>query len=56
MPISLGTAFALNWNIYGLWTGVAIALALVTVIEGIFIQRTNWREAVDAALARNSMA
>ena len=28
MPISLGTAFGLHWNLYGLWTGVAIALAL----------------------------
>lgn len=28
MPISFGTAFGLNWELGGLWTGVAIALGL----------------------------
>jgi multidrug resistance protein, MATE family len=28
MPISLGTAFGLGWGLYGLWTGVALALGL----------------------------
>ena len=28
MPISMGTAFGLGWKLYGLWTGVAIALGL----------------------------
>lgn len=28
MPISMGTAFGLNWGLYGLWSGVALALAL----------------------------
>ena len=28
MPISLGTAFGLNWGLEGLWTGVALALGL----------------------------
>ena len=28
MPISMGTAFGLGWKLYGLWFGVAIALAL----------------------------
>jgi MATE family multidrug resistance protein len=28
MPISMGTAFGLGWELYGLWTGVAIALGL----------------------------
>lgn len=28
MPISLGTAFGLHWELYGLWSGVALALAL----------------------------
>ena len=28
MPISMGTAFGLRWGIYGLWTGVALALGL----------------------------
>ena len=28
MPISFGTAFGLGWQLYGLWSGVAIALAM----------------------------
>jgi MATE family multidrug resistance protein len=28
MPISMGTAFAAGWGVYGLWSGVAIALGL----------------------------
>lgn len=28
IPISMGTAFGLGWELRGLWTGVAIALAL----------------------------
>ena len=28
MPISMGTAFGLGWELQGLWSGVAIALAL----------------------------
>ena len=28
MPISFGTAFGLKWELYGLWTGVALALGL----------------------------
>ena len=28
MPISMGTAFALDWRLYGLWCGIAIALSL----------------------------
>lgn len=28
MPISFGTAFGLGWGLYGLWSGVALALGL----------------------------
>lgn len=28
MPISMGTALGLGWGLYGLWTGVALALGL----------------------------
>lgn len=28
MPISMGTAFGLHWELYGLWSGVALALGL----------------------------
>lgn len=56
MPISFGTTFGLNWGLYGLWTGVAVALCLVSLIEGIFLRRTNWARAVEDAIQRNSMA
>ncbi|KAJ5813174.1 Multi antimicrobial extrusion protein [Penicillium robsamsonii] len=53
MPLSMGTTFALNWGVMGLWTGVALALSLVSLIEGIFISRANWDRSVEDALARN---
>ena len=28
MPISMGTAFGLGWELHGLWLGVAVALTL----------------------------
>ena len=56
MPISFGTAFGLNWKLEGLWTGVAIALGLVAVIEGYFLWRTDWEQAVRDAEGRNSAA
>lgn len=56
MPISFGTTFALDWGLYGLWTGVAIALCLVSLIEGIFLRRNSWACAVEDAIQRNSMA
>lgn len=56
MPISFGTTFGLDWGLYGLWSGVAIALGLVSLIEGIFLRRTDWRKAVVDAIQRNDMA
>ncbi len=53
MPISFGTAFGLGWELDGLWLGVAIALGLVAIIEGIYLKRINWEDAVDEATARN---
>jgi len=56
IPISMGTAFGLHWKLYGLWTGVAIALGLVTGIEGVFLYRTSWERSVEDAKRRNAMA
>ncbi|EXJ78783.1 hypothetical protein A1O1_09185 [Capronia coronata CBS 617.96] len=53
MPISFGTAFGLGWGLWGLWTGVAIALGLVAVIEFTYLYRTDWQRSVDEARARN---
>lgn len=55
MPISMGTTFGLGWGLWGLWTGVAVALGLVALIEGIFLVRTDWERAVTDATARNTM-
>ncbi|PLN86725.1 MATE efflux family protein [Aspergillus taichungensis] len=56
MPISFGTTFALGWDLFGLWSGVAIALFLVSVIEAVFLQRTDWERSVQDALHRNAMS
>ena len=53
MPISMGTAFGLGWQLYGLWAGVAIALGLVAAIEGVFLSRVNWERSVEDARSRN---
>ena len=53
MPISMGTAFGLGWRLYGLWAGVAIALGLVALVEGIFLYRSDWERSVEDAKSRN---
>ena len=53
MPISMGTAFGLGWQLYGLWAGVAIALGLVAGVEGLFLLRSNWEKSVEDAKVRN---
>jgi MATE family multidrug resistance protein len=55
MPISMGTTFALDWGVMGLWTGVALALGLVSIVEGIFISRANWNRSVEEAILRNEL-
>lgn len=56
MPISLSTAFVLDWGLLGLWSGVALALALVSLIESIYIRYMNWQSCVEDAIRRNTMA
>lgn len=56
MPISFGTTFGLGWDLLGLWSGVALALFLVSVIEVVFLIRTDWDRSVQDALQRNAMA
>lgn len=55
MPISIGTTFWLDWGVMGLWTGVALALLLVSVIEAIFIYRVSWERSVEEAIVRNEL-
>lgn len=54
MPISFGTAFGLKWGLWGLWTGVAIALGIVAAIEFIYLYGfLDWNRSVDEARERN---
>ncbi|TKA33702.1 hypothetical protein B0A50_00538 [Salinomyces thailandicus] len=53
MPFSFGTAFGLHWDLYGLWAGPAIALAIVAGTEAIYIYRTSWHKAAEEAAKRN---
>lgn len=55
MPISMGTTFGLNWGVMGLWTGVALALLLVSAIECIFITHISWERSVEEAIERNEV-
>ena len=56
IPISFSTAFALGWGLQGLWTGVAIGLFIITVIEAWYILTTSWEAAVEEATKRNAVA
>lgn len=56
MPISMGTTFGLGWGLWGLWTGVAIALGLVFFIEVVFLSKTSWEKSVEDAKNRNAIS
>jgi multidrug resistance protein, MATE family len=56
MPISMGTAFGAGWGLWGLWTGVAIALGLVAGIEFWYLFKTDWQRSVEEARTRNEVA
>ncbi|KAF2204401.1 MATE efflux family protein [Delitschia confertaspora ATCC 74209] len=55
LPISFGLGFGAHWGLFGLWTGPALALGIVSLIEGIFIYKTSWERAVQDAHKRNAM-
>ncbi|KAJ4301564.1 hypothetical protein N0V90_003657 [Kalmusia sp. IMI 367209] len=55
LPISFGLGFGAGWGLWGLWTGPAIALGVVAAIEGFYIYKTSFENAVAAAEARNAM-
>ncbi|KAF2188268.1 MATE efflux family protein [Zopfia rhizophila CBS 207.26] len=55
LPISFGTGFGAGWGLYGLWSGPALALGVVALIECIFIWKTSWEKAVEDANRRNIM-
>lgn len=54
MPISFGTAFGLKWGLWGLWTGVALALGIVAAIEFVYLYLiVDWNRSVEEARERN---
>ena len=53
IPVSMGLGFGLKYELFGLWAGPALALALVAGIEGLFIWRTDWKKSVESAQKRN---
>ncbi|KAK2001610.1 MATE efflux family protein [Colletotrichum falcatum] len=53
IPLSFGTAFGLGWKLKGLWLGVTVGLALVSLIEYSFVYFTDWHKAAKEADARN---
>ena len=53
VPLSFALGFGLHWRIQGFWIGVATALFLVSIVELVFIRKTDWQRAVDEAKTRN---
>ncbi|ETS82965.1 hypothetical protein PFICI_04841 [Pestalotiopsis fici W106-1] len=54
LPISFGTAFALDWKLEGLWFGVTLGLALVAAVEYWYIYTSDWEQSVREAEHRNA--
>nr|OQO24807.1 hypothetical protein B0A51_06805 [Rachicladosporium sp. CCFEE 5018] len=55
LPISFGTGFGLHWDLYGLWAGPAIGLAMVCLLESFYIRWTSWEKASEEAARRNEV-
>ncbi|KAF6833471.1 mate efflux family protein [Colletotrichum plurivorum] len=53
VPLSFATGFLLDWKLKGLWLGVTVGLALVSVIEYAFVYFTDWHKAAKEAESRN---
>lgn len=54
MPLSFGTAFGIKWGLWGLWTGVALALGIVAAIEFTYLYGfLDWNRSVEEAKLRN---
>jgi len=52
IPLSVIFCFIFNWNLNGIWFGMATALFIVTVLELIIIYRIDWDEEVQMAAER----
>ncbi|KAI1337393.1 MATE efflux family protein [Xylariaceae sp. FL0016] len=54
LPISLGTAFGLSWNLKGLWFGCTIGLLLCAAVEYWYAYVSDWEQSVREAEHRNT--
>jgi len=54
LPVSIGFAFGLKWDLYGLWAGPAVGLFAQSALEAFFIWKTSWQNASDEAAERNA--
>lgn len=56
LPISFSLAFKTDMSLDGLWAGVAIALGVVAVVEGVWIRGVDYDRSVEEARGRNDMS
>ncbi|KJZ75327.1 hypothetical protein HIM_05253 [Hirsutella minnesotensis 3608] len=55
LPTSLAMAFALDWKLQGLISGLIIGLAVVSLIEYAYLNWTDWQKTADEAASRNAL-
>ncbi|PHH59338.1 hypothetical protein CDD81_3366 [Ophiocordyceps australis] len=54
LPISLALAFGANMKLEGMWLGLAIGLISVSLIEYVFLIKTDWHKAAAEAAIRTA--
>lgn len=54
LPLSIGLAFGMDMKLEGLWYGVTSGLVVVSLIEYIYLWRTDWSKAALEAADRNA--
>ncbi|PHH81340.1 hypothetical protein CDD82_1001 [Ophiocordyceps australis] len=54
LPISLALAFGANMKLEGMWLGLAIGLIAVSLIEYVFLIKTDWHKAATEAAIRTA--
>lgn len=55
LPLGMALTFSkLQWELYGLWTGLTVALVFTAIASSIVIFRINWQRVVNEAKAREA--
>jgi MATE family multidrug resistance protein len=54
LPLSLFMAFYLDWRLEGMWAGVTVGIFCVSLIEYLYLWRTDWHKAALEAADRNA--